>query len=227
MKSLTPEQWRSLLDLFVSDADSFRPALMKPFEQDGFVCAADGHNLIRVSKKFISDEFPTPPQAPNVARVIPAYKPSLTVFAYRLRHVFVAVGVDYDRMIARCPECDGDRQVEWEYTDLDGDRHTMDADCPVCDGSGQIPNGLDKFCKIADKILSVYSLLLLHRVMDVLCIDAAQITFDERGPLLFTLADGVDILIAPCPNDYASKAKTTVKTAPSMPPKSALSKRSI
>lgn len=227
MKSLTPEQWRSLLDLFVADADSFRLVLMKPFEQNGFVCATDGHNLIRVSKEFISGEFPTPPQAPNVARVIPAYKPSLTVSVYSLRHAFVAVGVDYNRMLVCCPECDGDRQVEWEYTDIDGDRHTMSADCPVCDGSGQVLNGVDKFCIIADTILSAYSLLLLHRVMDALGIDTAQITFDECGPLLFTLADGVDILIAPCPTDFASKAKTIVKTAPSVPPKSALPKRSI
>lgn len=212
MKSLTPKQWHSLLDLFVADADSFRPAFMKPFEQDGFVCATDGHNLIRVSKKFISDEFPTTSRALNVARVIPAYKPSLTVSAYGLRHAFVAVGVDYDCMLACCPECDGDRQVEWEYTDNDGGRHTMSAYCPVCGGSGQALNGFNKFCKIADKILSVYSLILLYRVMDVLCIGEAQITFGKRGPLLFTIADGVDILIAPCPPDFASKAKNTVKT---------------
>lgn len=35
-----------------------------------------------------------------------------------------------------CEECNGLGEVEWEYTDRDGEMHFHYADCPVCDGEG-------------------------------------------------------------------------------------------
>lgn len=35
-----------------------------------------------------------------------------------------------------CEECKGSGEVEWEYTDIDGQTHYRYFDCPVCDGKG-------------------------------------------------------------------------------------------
>ena len=43
MKELTPNEWHKLLNRYVADAEAMRPVMMKPFEQDGYVCASDTH----------------------------------------------------------------------------------------------------------------------------------------------------------------------------------------
>ena len=59
MKELTPNEWHKLLNRYVADAEAMRPVMMKPFEQDGYVCASDTHILIRVAKRYITNDYST------------------------------------------------------------------------------------------------------------------------------------------------------------------------
>lgn len=144
MKELTQAEWRRLLTLFVADTEDMRPVLMKPFEQNGYVCATNSHALIRVAKKFISEDFSTDKLTPDVAGVMPEHNPISAITIDTLRGEFVRQQIDYDLTTADCPDCDDEGEVKWEYTDTDGDKHKMWAECPCCGGTGIIPNGINK-----------------------------------------------------------------------------------
>ena len=144
MKELTQAEWHRLLTLFVADAEDMRPALMKPFEQDGYVCATNAYIILRVAKRFISEDFSTDKHLPDVASVTPEHNPISAITIDTLRGEFVRQKIDYDTTTADCPDCDDEGEVEWEYTDTDGDKHKMWAECPCCGGTGIIPNGINK-----------------------------------------------------------------------------------
>lgn len=106
MKELTQAEWHRLLTLFVADAEDMRPALMKPFEQDGYVCATNAYIILRVAKRFISEDFSTDKHLPDVASVTPEHNPISAITIDTLRGEFVRQKIDYDTTTADCPDCD-------------------------------------------------------------------------------------------------------------------------
>lgn len=197
MKELTPNKWRNLLHEFVADAEEMRPVMMKPFEQDGYVCATDAHILIRVAKRFISDDYTTDKSTPNVTGVIPDYNPQYTVTVNNLRGAFVQRGIDYDNLAVECPYCDDDCEVEWTFEDHDGDTHTMWAECPCCAGTGYVANGINHYFEIKERTVNAHFMLILYQTMIELGIDRAEVTIIDMQQILFTIADGIDIIIMP------------------------------
>ncbi len=213
MKKLTPDKWRSLLNYFVADADSLRPVLMKPFEQDGYVCATDTHVLLRVAKKYITDDYSTEQKTPNVANVVPEQNPIFAISANNLRDAFVRCGIDYNVMNVDCPYCDDQYEVEWEFTDSDGDKHTKWDTCPCCDGSGSIPNGSGHYLEVGECAIHAHFMLLLYRTMVELGIDKVKVSKGDRQQFLFGIAEGIDIVIMPAIlKNRRSKGVTKLKT---------------
>lgn len=200
MKELTQAEWHRLLTLFVADAEDMRPALMKPFEQDGYVCATNAYIILRVAKRFISEDFSTDKHLPDVASVTPEHNPISAITIDTLRGEFVRQKIDYDTTTADCPDCDDECEVEWEYTDTDGDKHKMWAECPCCGGTGIIPNGINKKCQVIGETIIVHYMLLLYHVMFALGVDKAEITRGKREQILFHIAEGVDVVVMPCSN---------------------------
>lgn len=198
MNELNPAQWRKLLRYFVADEETMRPVMRTPFEQNGYVCASDTRVLIRVAKKYITDDYTTDKKTPDVADVIPPSKPLFAIGIENLRAAFVQRGINYDDLKIPCYHCDDESEVEWEFTDSDGDKHTMWAECPCCGGSGSIPNGTNHYLEIGECTISAYFMLLLYRTMVELGIDKVNVSKGNRQQFLFEIADGIDVLVMPC-----------------------------
>lgn len=111
---------------------------------------------------------------------------------------FVQRGINYDDLKIPCYHCDDESEVEWEFTDSDGDKHTMWAECPCCGGSGSIPNGTNHYLEIGECTISAYFMLLLYRTMVELGIDKVNVSKGNRQQFLFEIADGIDVLVMPC-----------------------------
>ena len=202
MIQLNSAEWRSLLRKFVADASELRLVLQVPFEQDGYVCATDTHVLIRVAKRYISDDYLTDRLTPNVAKVMPEYNPRFTISTDNLRGAFIQKNINYDVLTGYCPECNEECEVKWKYTDLDGDEHTMYAECPCCYGTGRIPNGINHYLEVGKCTVNAYFMLLLYHAMMKLGVNNAEVSIDNTRPVLFTLAEGVDIIIMPTNLEY-------------------------
>lgn len=212
MKQISNSEWHRLLNLYVADEESMRPALMNPFEQDGYVCATDTHTLIRVDKKYITDDYTTQSKVPNVSKVIPVPNPTFAITDNELRKAFSILRIDYDATTVDCPECDDECEVEWEYTDRDGDKHTMYGECPSCNGTGRVPNGADKICEIGDKTICSHFILLLYHVMIALGIGEIKGTFGDKGQILFHVENGIDVVVMSCLLDKnSSKLRAPIK----------------
>lgn len=212
MRQLTSAGWRDLLNLFVAGAEEMRPVMMKPFERGGYVCASDTHILIRVSKKYITDDYTTMAKTPDVSRIIPANPPTFKISVSQLRKAFTILGIDYDTTTIDCIECDNNCEVEWKYIDRDGDEHSKWAECPCCDGTGRVPNGADKYCELDSNLVCAYFMLLLYRAMMELEVDEVKVTMGCISPIKFNLGDGIDIVVMPCILDkYSSKLRVPVK----------------
>lgn len=212
MRQLTSAGWRDLLNLFVAGEEEMRPVMMKPFERGGYVCASDTHILIRVSKKYITDDYTTMAKTPDVSRIIPANPPTFKISVSQLRKAFTILGMDYDKTTIDCIECDNDCEVEWKYTDRDGDEHSKWAECPCCNGTGRVPNGADKYCEIGSNLVCAYFVLLLYRTMMELEVDEVKVTTGSKSPLMFNIGDGIDIVVMPRILDkYSSKLRVPVK----------------
>lgn len=197
MKELTPNEWHKLLNRYVADAESMRPVMMKPFEQDGYVCASDTHILICVAKRYITNDYSTDKTTPNVSRVVPEHNPQFAITIDNLRSAFVQRGINYDELTVDCPYCDEECEVEWKFEDNDGDTHTMWAECPCCNGTGFIPNGISHYIEIKERTVNAHFMLILYQTMIELGIDRAEVTIGDMQQILFTIADGIDIIIMP------------------------------
>lgn len=212
MRQLTPDGWRNLLYLFVADEETMRPVMMKPFEQGGYVCASDTHILIRVAKKYITDDYSTIAKTPDVSRIIPALAPTLKIDRDGLKKAFRALGIDYDTTTIDCTECDNDCEVEWKYTDRDGDEHMKYDECPCCNGTGRVPNGADKYCEIESNFVCAYFMLLLYRAMTELEVDEVKVSVGCNKPIKFNIGEGIDIVVMPFPLDkFNSKLRASIK----------------
>lgn len=205
MKQINQAEWNSIIRKFCADpGEELRISLHNPFEQDGYVCATDTHVLIRVAKSYISGER-RPLEKPNVAKVMPEDNPKFSVSQKTLRQAFVKLVINYDVTHVECPHCNEECEVAWSFTDNDGDTHTLYAECPCCHGSGEIPNGVNRFCVIEGYIIVAYHLILLYHLMFMLDVPETKISIGKSGQLRFNLADGVDVIIAPCNLDDKRK----------------------
>ena len=105
-----------------------------------------------------------------------------------------------------CEECNGLGEVEWEYTDKDGEMHFHYGDCPFCNGEGQecedvfestgfmIPTD-DSIVRIGKLFFRGIVAQKLLWAMEYFNVDKAA--FAEGGnSISITLNNGVEIAIA-------------------------------
>lgn len=129
----------ALFDLFIGD-DKFLPQFHKPFLQDGYVVATDTTILIRVRKELLKGGYAENSHVPTVSKVLTDYNFDKAVTLEKLAAAIAQCPlVDEEILISEavdCRDCDGDGEVEWEYTDKDFITHREYHECPVCYGSG-------------------------------------------------------------------------------------------
>ena len=105
-----------------------------------------------------------------------------------------------------CEECNGLGEVEWEYTDKDGEMHFHYGDCPFCNGEGQecedvfestgfmIPTD-DSIVRIGKLFFRGILAQKLLWVMEYFNVDKAAFAEGENS-ISVTLNNGVEIAIA-------------------------------
>lgn len=145
--------------------DFYRPALEKPFKQDGYLIATDAHILMAVHPEDAS-KFDYPDYADNETRskekggyrvpdalsvVKPderkPYGPSDEFSLNVIRDALEKAGKDpiYEEAECQCEECGGTGKVQDSYyamaTQSD---YEVEFECPVCDGTGTVMKETDE-----------------------------------------------------------------------------------
>lgn len=200
-----------LLSLFYDKENYMRPIMSAPYLKNGYVCATEGHILIRIKAETLSGEY-------NEIESLNILWPADTCnFIISLQEIETALSsipqVEEEKQIGKdieCEECEGVGLVEWRYEDKSGRCHYDDCDCPICDGSGyesraryektgrMIP---DEKCHIAvrDSVLRVRCISTLMQAMRIIGVDEVRCVHqDIYDPCAFRIDDNIEILIMPC-----------------------------
>lgn len=131
----------ALFGLFVTANDDEHPWFQEPFSQGGYVYAASRCRFIRAKKgilkrKYRKRSYPNMPDLPRT--------PQSNITAEAMKTALASVPqvpeITYVFDYKTCEECEGECEVDWEYTDKAGDIHHEIHDCPVCNGRGLIKN---------------------------------------------------------------------------------------
>ena len=124
-----------------------------------------------------------------------------------------------------CEECNGLGEVEWEYTDQDGEMHFHYGDCPFCNGEGQecedvfestgfmIPTD-DSIVRIGKLFFRGILAQKLLWVMEYFNVDKAAFA-EGKNSISITLNNGVEIAIAslePFESQHIVTLETTKQT---------------
>lgn len=101
----------------------------------------------------------------------------------------------------KCKECKGSGDIEWEYTDKEGETHYRYFECPICKGEGvndifkstgfMIPNDYS-FVRIGEKRFRGIEAQKLLWAMEYFNVDKAAFSEGENS-ICFTLKNGVQI----------------------------------
>jgi hypothetical protein len=196
---------RYLLNLYVHPESEYRRNIQDPFRQDGRICATDGRMMIRIAEGLCEEEYTDTPNGlkpVNTNAVMPEPNMCETVTALMLNHALEKAPDEKDR---RCPECNGSGEVEYEYHDRHGERHTTWDDCPECDGTGEVGEytAIEYQFTLHGHALAYKHLKMLLRTMAYLQTNSLRLRHIQKGDddtqaLLFDV-DGKDIEILAMP----------------------------
>lgn len=101
--------------------------------------ASDAHTLLVVKnvEGYLDKWEFEPTTNPNIASAIPTEPCNQSLNAANLCGIFAQVPTLPYRMV-RCPECAGDGDVYWRYTDSTDKEHIKPFPCPICYGRGEV-----------------------------------------------------------------------------------------
>ncbi len=203
------------LHLFCAD-EEVGPALSKPFEQGDCICATDIHALFRVPKTMTSDTYDKATK-PEVSRIIPKSDPQFTLAFEDLFKAFEVCGIDPETAYIECDECNNNNEVEWQYTDLNGNVWERSFECPVCRGTGRVRNGQGQTLQLGKEIFAAEYLLLLLFAMTATGTDTATVTLGNCHIHLFDLKNGTQVMLMPCLYKEKEYPTLKIKTNPYAP----------
>ena len=202
-----------LLKLFYKEDDknrpNKRPNINKPFIQDGFICATDGHMLVRIDEsihdwnlKYYETVDGLLP--PDVSKVVPDADMLINDVVLTLDDLNESISKfpveDYHY---KCFDCDGTGYVDWSYTSLDATVYHLHDTCPACGGIGEI----DRYTPVYAQFM-IYGIAfcyghldLLRQAMSLMEVDKLVIRYaieNSSKPVLLSTEDNkVQILMAP------------------------------
>ena len=206
---------KKVMNIFVEKDNDLRPLLMKPFhntKDNGRVWASDGHKLLIVDPSLLRCKY----GEGSLGTTIPVDKKNCdeTVSVEAMREAYMKIPLEDEYVIEEgeeieCEECDGEGEVEWEYTDSNGHTYYEVHDCPVCDGTGECNE--QKKVKTGRKIPARFSIIdfggatFSARIINDICdaldlLGIKEIHHVVKSPNqmnLFEVMDGVQIIIMP------------------------------
>lgn len=137
-KRINNEQ--ELFELFCG-SDSVSVFKQNPYyeTQRKKVFATDGRILIMMDPSMLSESYEEV-EKPSIYTVFRDSMEGYFTFE-SLKKVFESFEMEKELVLIEegqeCEECKGLGEVEWEYTDKDGEMHFRYADCPSCKGEGK------------------------------------------------------------------------------------------
>ena len=206
----TEIDYEKLFQLFVGD-DELRPEMMKPYQQAGKYFATDATAMVFIPTNKVSLRFGEQDK-PQSDKVIPREKTmsvviSISEIESKLTPEMIDEEIDKIKK-SDCAECDGDGQVEYEYS---GNKrtYTIKEDCPECGGAGEleieytektgkkIPNPCKQFF-MHDVGYMYYQLERLIKAAKIVGADTITKTFGTRtNASVFDLGNDITVLIMP------------------------------
>ena len=191
--------------------DELRPLLEAPFYNTKYnkVWCTNGHVLIEINPKILTRKYPK--DELRFSELESPCKKKLTIEAIN-KALDECPKVDEEIVVSeevKCKECEGYREVTWEYTDNDGRTHELEAECPICYGKGYIiPEKTKKTGRKVpkdDAIISIGNASFFARnvnklkfAMDFLNIKSAMLTHNpEHCANKLVLNEDVCIFINP------------------------------
>ena len=218
---------KEALQAFCASNDDFRPVLNHPYvnEERNEVWASDAHMLLMVDLKLVRRKYK--PSDFGKSLTIPEKNSDTIVTLKDIEAAFkrfklIPEMVDEEGDECECPACGGDGEVEWEFTDDDGNTYYMDAECPVCEGSGEavehhkVPTGKmlspkDAMFVIDDVRFPAYYMMKAVEGLHLLgCKELRHVVTSKDSANLFDVQDGIRLLFMPCVGDGVTrKVKTT------------------
>lgn len=196
-----------ILNMYV-DSEGKRPDFVNPFFQGNYVCATNGHVLLKVNKQIVSSEYKELDK-PNCLKFFKTLNNEEKISLNYLKELLSKVElVDETKEVGQdveCSECDGEGVVEWEYK-----RWTRDLDCPVCDGEGysstvkQVPTG--KKIRDPNDVLLIgnhnLKVQYVEKIVDTMIFfDLDEVTIkynnDPKCYVIFVFSQDMEALIMP------------------------------
>lgn len=207
--------------------DGFRPVLQQPFiqEQTGDVWASDGTILLIVRPDLVRGKY----KSSDCGRGLDLSGNNMNTIV-QLSDIDDAYNrldlkpemVDYDGEPATCPHCNGEGEVEWEFTDNDGFTHYKEDTCPCCQGTGELPwkKKVETGRMIVPKgavfsidgtIFSVERVMKAMEGLRLLGVTSIHHTSNVKSYNIFEVQDGVRLVIMSTRADemYPTKVRTT------------------
>lgn len=221
-KRINNEQ--ELFELFC-DPDGMPLFIQKPYyeTQCKKVYATDGRILIMMDPSMLSESYEEI-EEPAIYKV---FHDSVDGYftLEDLKKVLASFEMEEERELMEkgreCEECNGLGEVEWEYTDKDGEMHFHYADCPFCDGEGEAEDVFkstgfmmpteDSAVRIGKSFFRGIEAQKLFWAMEYFNVDQAGFSEGEKT-ICFTLDNGVQIAVANIEPDGAFQNIVTLET---------------
>lgn len=201
-----------LFQKFVGTSD-FRVTLRKPFKQDGYFVATDGHSLISIPDDYMDLEFEPAINPPNnIKGLIERDGGKDYKISSKALLEFIEKNVLMIPESQECSECDGDGYRECDL----GHEH----DCEICDGTGKIIPRNPKNVKNKKTIFEIcgvwYSYIELKRIIDSIgCLGFNEFTLNngenmESGVIKIDVFTFLIMRCLPTNHRYISEEKFLV-----------------
>lgn len=203
---------KEALQMFCDD-DSFRETNRQPIINDkdnGRVMASEGHIMALVDPKLLRCKYK------HMEQRMPNFDYERKDFAVYVdfanfdkaynQFALIPEKVTKDGKPKECPECDGRGEVEYEYTDSDGNTHYRYYDCPICDGTGErddyelvetgrmiLPNNCT--FQLGDQIIDAYYMTRIVTALRLMGFERMTWKSKQNGANIFEVCDGFIVLI--------------------------------
>lgn len=205
---------QELFDLFVEEKNSMRPTLETPFieEYDKRVWASEGHILIMVNKECVTGEY----EIRKMGNTLPVwdFNCNYDIPISELEKVIEKCPKEPEVLISykekKCPECDGEGEVEVEYyAHSDNKYHDISGKCPICGGLGtineEIKTKIGKMIMKEDSVIeikggylkSIYikTLIKACKMLDIDSVKLLRVSHNYIN--IFALNDDIHIVLMP------------------------------
>lgn len=214
MERITEEKVRQLLDLFVyRENGRIHNEIRQPFLRNGCICAMGSFAFIRIARNFLPNDDFHKIEKYNITwpEPIAPIKLSCRIIDMAIENLPMVDEYTEKNMEITCPDCNGTREVKWEYQDLDGETHYNCFACPVCDGKGkiervaEIPTGEitrngNYLIMFRNRYFKARNLLLLRNAMEICGVEEVSVNGESWHLLSVEITEGIDMLIVKSEN---------------------------